>query len=46
MPKADVANISLYWFTGSRATSLIKGNMLSPRYTTRLSDLPIIKANL
>ncbi|MGJ7467955.1 DUF4113 domain-containing protein [Kosakonia cowanii] len=43
--KADVADISFYWFTGSRAASLMKRKMLSPRYTTRYSDLPIVKAN-
>ncbi|WP_312478893.1 DUF4113 domain-containing protein [Kosakonia cowanii] len=46
MPKADVADISLYWFTGRRSAWLMKRKMLSPRNTTRLSDLPSVKANL
>ncbi|MBK0078718.1 DUF4113 domain-containing protein [Kosakonia sp. S58] len=46
LPKADVADLSLYWFTGSRSAWLMKRKILSPRNTTRLSDLPIVKANL
>ncbi|MFW3570108.1 DUF4113 domain-containing protein [Kosakonia cowanii] len=45
MPKVDVADISLFWFTGSRSAWLMKRKMLSPRYIVRWSDLPIVKAN-
>ncbi|WP_420778289.1 DUF4113 domain-containing protein [Kosakonia cowanii] len=31
---------------GEGSAWLMKRKMLSPRYTTRLSDLPIVKANL